>query len=120
MVARVHYQPVRYEQQIEFAAFGGAGDFLDDRQLVVAGGGSIVTPAGGMVAGAKNEDAQMHLTFVHATLLPPGVAGSCRCGTQSGSAGSMRDQKWRKIARHRWQFRVCTRQAATPDMPRQA
>ena len=36
-------------------------DLLDHRQLVVAGRGAVVTPAGRMVAGAENENAEMHL-----------------------------------------------------------
>ncbi len=63
MVARIHDQPVRHEHQVELAAFGGARNLLDHRQLVVAGRGALVAPAGGVVAGAQHKHAEMHLTL---------------------------------------------------------
>ena len=50
------------EQQVELAAFGDAGDLLHHRQFHVGGEGAVRAPAGHMVAGAEDEDAQMHLT----------------------------------------------------------
>ena len=50
------------EQQVEFAALGDAGDFLDHREVVVADRGVLAAPAGRMVAGAEHKDAEMHLT----------------------------------------------------------
>jgi hypothetical protein len=62
MISRVHDEPVGDEQQVEPATLGDAGNLLDDDKLIVAGRGPFVPPAGGMVAGAKDEDAEMHLT----------------------------------------------------------
>jgi hypothetical protein len=76
VISWVHDEPVGDEQQVEPATLGDAGNLLDDGQLIVAGGGPVVPPAGGMVAGAKDEDAEMHLTVgrTHSVALP--VLGS--------------------------------------------
>ena len=60
------------EQQVELAAFGNAGDLLDDRELHMAGGGALIAPSGRMVAGAEDEDPEMHLPLLraHAAYLP--------------------------------------------------
>jgi len=49
------------EQQVEFAALGDTGDFLDHREVVIADRGALPAPAGRMVAGAEHKDAEMHL-----------------------------------------------------------
>src|SRR5271163_1281749 len=71
MVAGVHHQAVRNKHQVELAALGDAGDLLDHRQLVVAGGGSVVSPTGTVIAGAEHENAEVHLTVAngHCALL---------------------------------------------------
>src|SRR5438046_2271637 len=61
MVAGIHGEAVGHEHEIELAALGLARDFLDDREIVVADRGAFVSPPGGMVAGAEDEDAEMHL-----------------------------------------------------------
>ena len=61
MVPGIHDQAVGDEQQVELAALGLAGDLLDDREVVVAGRRPLVAPAGGVVAGAEDEHAEMHL-----------------------------------------------------------
>ena len=62
VIARVHDEPVGDEQQVEPPPLGDPGDLLDHRQIVVAGGGTRVAPAGGVVPGAEDENAEMHLT----------------------------------------------------------
>jgi hypothetical protein len=61
VIAGVHDEPVGHEQEIELAALGLPGDLLDDRQVVVAGGGAVVAPARRMIAGAEHEHAEVHL-----------------------------------------------------------
>ena len=43
-------------------ALGDAGDLLHHRQFHVGGEGAVGAPAGHVVAGAEDEDAEMHLT----------------------------------------------------------
>src|SRR5207244_255226 len=62
VVAGIHDQAVGDEHEVELAALGLARDLLDDREVVVAGRGALVAPPGGVVAGAEDEDAEMHLT----------------------------------------------------------
>src|SRR3989449_10803367 len=62
MVSRVHDEPVGHEQEVELATLGVLGDLLDDRQVVVAGRRAVVTPSGGVIAGAEHEHAEVHLT----------------------------------------------------------
>src|SRR5438034_1005687 len=61
MVPGVHDEPVGHEQEVELAALGVPGDLLDDRQVVVAGRRAVVAPAGGVIAGAEHEHAEVHL-----------------------------------------------------------
>src|ERR1700721_1184200 len=62
MVGGVHRHRVGDEQQVEFARLGDAGDFVHHRQFHVGGEGAVGAPAGHVVAGAEDEDAEMHLT----------------------------------------------------------
>src|SRR5215470_7170696 len=59
----VHRQAVGNEEQVKFPAFGDARDLLHDLQAAAACGVAFVAPAGGMVAGSEDEDAEVHLTF---------------------------------------------------------
>jgi len=75
MVARVHDHRVRNEQQIELATFRDTGDFLDDRKFHMAGGGALIAPSGAVVAGAKDENAHVHLSTgcAHAKSMLPAL-----------------------------------------------
>ena len=76
MVPGVHDQPVGHEQEVELATLGVMGDLLDDRQVVVAGGRTVVTPSGGVIAGAEHEHAEVHLTPLRRHGLTPVQAGT--------------------------------------------
>ena len=79
MVPWVHDEPVGHEQEVELAALGLPGDLLDDRQVVVAGRRALVAPPGGVIAGAEDEHAEVHLAPLrrHGPLLSWLAAALC-------------------------------------------
>src|SRR5271154_7034764 len=112
MVSRVHDQPVGNEQKVEFTALGNAGNFGRDRKIVVADRGPIVAPAGGMVAGAEHEHAEMHLTSggTHsrgspnsAIAVPPAASHRApwypRCSSTAGAGRSAPRPMWHNPSR---------------------
>src|SRR5581483_4173440 len=54
--------PVGYEEHVELSAFRDRGDRLHHRHAAARRIGAFVAPAGGMIAGAENENAEMHLS----------------------------------------------------------
>ncbi len=90
VISGIHDQSVRDEQEVELAALGLTGDLLDDRKVIVAGRGPLISPAGGVVAGAKDEHAEMHLTprSTHAGCSPgDNLPQAWYCGAARLNAG---------------------------------
>ena len=63
MIAGVHDQRIGNEEQVEFAALGDLRAGGDQRPTGIAAPGALVAPAGGMIAGAEPENAEVHLAF---------------------------------------------------------
>src|SRR5580704_3634965 len=63
MIAGVHDQRIGNEEQVEFAALGDLRAGGDQRPARIAAPGALVAPAGGMIAGAEPEHAEVHLAF---------------------------------------------------------
>src|SRR3984957_9109431 len=80
VIGWIHRHRIRNEQQIETAALGDTGDLLHHRQFHVRGEGAIPAPTGHVIAGAKHENAEIHLTGRWHVSRPPDESGAMRAG----------------------------------------